>query len=755
MMHSTLTTLRTALVAAVAFTGTLSLRADLPPGLGEVLYAPADRTVEGDSPVFHFHTVEVLAPSNLVAPIAPLVEWEVVSAPAGVDEATALGYVSALLLPDGTTTPASWAGNDSNFDRAVVDAWLAQLGAAPANLIFSSPLQSRVLGLVFDGPANAVSGNYAYRLKLTGWTDEGVFTLNQGTHINVRVLDPLNQPEPPSVGIASPGDMESFTYMLGGPAVEVPVQVSGASSADTPVTALSASLSGSGLLNDLVVTGLNTAVAGGSATLSLTTGGIFTLTATATNAVGSSSTEVDFEVVVTAPPPTVVIDQPAAGSTFTFVQGGPGVSIPVSVTGNTAFGELNTLTLTLNGNPVSLSVTGLSTTSATGTATMVIGTPGTYTLAAQTASQYGTASNATTFSVQGVNPPPQVTVLSPDDGFEVTRFESDAATVVPFTFVADAIFGVIDGLTVTVNGAPVSFTSSGLGAAVVTGGGELVSSATETFLIAVTATSAGGTAYDQITVKVIESADPVGDENCPASVEWLPPISLGKTIQGGSVMPIKFKLRCDSGEEVLDPEVVIAVTEELAGGAVGDEWLFVAGGTPNGSTYQITGPMYHKNFDTACGVNRYRVEIYRPATAGSTDMVLIGTKVINTGGHCGSGKSCKSSKSDKSDKSCKSDKSSKSDKSDKSCKSDKSSKSGKSDKSGKSYGSSKSDKSDKNCDKSSKYSKSSKSDKSGKSYSASKSDKSDKSGKKSSSSSKSGSSGKSKSSGSKGSGPKG
>ncbi|MCC6415197.1 MAG: hypothetical protein IT582_04740, partial [Opitutaceae bacterium] len=222
------------------------------------------------------------------------------------------------------------------------------------------------------------------------------------------------------------------------------------------------------------------------------------------------------------------------------------------------------------------------------------------------------------------------------------------------------------------------------------------------------------------------------------NLTWLAPIVYHKTIDGGTVMPVKFTLD-NNGTFVRDETVLISIYEVFADGSIGQPVVFPYGGTnPDMPDYAINGTVYQIDFKTASGVHKYRVEVYKPLDNTGTNLQLLGTENILTKKAGKSCKSDKSSKSDKSDKSCKSNKSDKGSKGKGDCKSnksDKSSKSGKSGyggkdncgKSGKSgsghYG--KSDKSGK-----SGYGNYGKSDKSGKSSSGSKgkSDKSSKSG---------------------------
>lgn len=580
------------------------------------------------------------------------------------------------------------------------------------------------------GSALTLGGWSVGDLNPTGTIDwfatEGTYTINAATSTvhgsaNTAVTFTVEAVYPdPTVDITSPDDGESFQRIAGGAATVIPFNIDGGivfgsiENVDVSITAgsgnpvdFTASVSGegSGTIN---VTGGITATGSDS----------FTIAVTVTSDQGKTASDSVAIMVneITATPPTVGVSLPN-GNSYTFESGSGGVAIPVDFTSATDFGTIDSLTATINTVPSSaldIDLTGIGTSSATGTSGLQIATAGTYTITATATTIYGQAVASTTFTVEEVASP-VVTILTPDDGFTVNRFESDPASEITYTFESNIAVGTINALEITVNGTPVSATISGVGSATVTGSGLLTSSDTESLVVVATATSdRGETAFDQITVNVIESDDPIGNENCTTSIRWLRPITLGKTWECGSTLPIKFRLFCEDDCEVIqDPEVVIAVSLEPDG----EVELFTHGQTPNGENYKITGNKYHKNYVLQEeGRHEYRVEVFRPVAPGSDEVVSVGSKLFRSDCNksCGgkSDKSQKSGKSGKSDKSDKSKKSDKSDKSGKSYKSDKSDKSGKSDKWGKSD---KSDKSQKSYKKSDKSGKSGKSDRSGKS----------------------------------------
>jgi len=669
-------------------------------------YTPPVRDIEGEQPFTYSYSISIGSIFFTAQPGPLTVPLEIISLarPDGVSEATALSFISL-------------SQNTLSFSGA------AGLGA-PQNLTVN-----------INVPEGFSAGDYAYRIKTGAWPG-GLLVGDNGTMINMRVIDPGAVALPPVVTITSPADQSHFTYNpLEGPLV-VPFTFEATSEGTFPILNVDADLNNTAVATTATGLGTNTVNASGS--LTIISGGLYTLRARASNAEETSADSIEFTVDVVAPPPTIAVVQPSNNASYTYTLGGPAVQVPVNFTVNSLYGGITAVGATLNGSPLTnLTVSGLGTLQATGSATLNITTPGAYTLVYSGSTAAGSAAPKTVnFTVTGAQPLPTVTITQPAPGLIVNRTTGSPASQVPFTFQATTTFGTIQSVTVTLNGTPVSATVGGLGTANATGSGTLSVTTSGSYTLAVTASNGAANASDARSFAVVETAPPP-----PASkykLSWQPPISQGKTIEGGTVMPIKFTLE-QNGKLVSDQSVVIAVYEIFSNGSSSEPVLYPYGtGSPAPPDYVITSKIYHLDFPTAKGTHRYKVEVYSSSATGAT---LLGTNEILTKGSSNSksDKSCKSekSKSDKKSdkKSSKDSKSGKSDKSDKSSKSgkDKDSKSGKSSKSDKSSKSSsskdKSDKSDKN-DKNSKDSKNSKSDKSGKSDKNSKSDKSSKSGSK-------------------------
>lgn len=319
----------------------------------------------------------------------------------------------------------------------------------------------------------------------------------------------------PTVSITSPIDGTSYQRIAGDLATMIDYTIAGGIIFGNIETVALTITSGSG---DTVsytsnVTGEGSAAIAVDGIISALGSDSYTIAVTVTGDQGLTASDSVAVVVneITTTPPTVGGNLPN-GSSYTFETGSAGSTVPVTFTAATDFGVIDTLTGSLDTTPVtdiSITLDGISTPLTTGTSELLISVPGSYTITATATTAYGLAVASTSFTVEE-SAKPTVTILTPDDGLTVNRFESDPVSQIDFTYASSIAAGTITQIDVTVNGSPFVTTTSGLGSAAVTGIGTLNSSATETFVIVVTATSdRGETAFDQITVNVIESDDPV------------------------------------------------------------------------------------------------------------------------------------------------------------------------------------------------------------------------------------------------------
>jgi len=242
-------------------------------------------------------------------------------------------------------------------------------------------------------------GAYTLRARATNTAGTGEDT----TDFTVVVSVP-----PPTVTITTPSANASYALSSTG-TVSVPYAFSSNIAYGT-IKTLTATLNGNPVT--FAPGGLNTATATGSGTFNLSTAGTYTLTVTTTDSNGGTANATQ-SFAVTAPvrpPPTITITAPAEGAVFTRITGEGPVSIPFSYTAKAATGtKITSLVGTLSGStrPISASVSGLNTGTATGKGTLSITTPGTYTITATAAGSNNTTASATvTFKVVEVAPPP-------------------------------------------------------------------------------------------------------------------------------------------------------------------------------------------------------------------------------------------------------------------------------------------------------------------------------------------------------------
>lgn len=637
-----ITSLRSTFLFAASFLlGTLLQAAPTPPsGPGLVSYTPVEKTVQGNQPFSQSYTLAIKSPANLVAgtAVTVILNKVVLSKPGTVDEASALTLLTL----------------------------------SPATLTFTGPNQELTTTVSVNVPVGDFTGSYAWRVMPSGWPTNLTIT-DSGATVNARVSAPQStDTTTPAIVLLTPANGAEYTYLPAtGQPVNVPVNFAATvGTGGQPVSGMQAFING--LPVTVTSTGLGTLSASATGSVALTTPGAYTVRATATNQNGTSETSADITVVLSAPPPTIVAASPAGSAVYTFTTGGPGVTVPVSFTATSAYGNITAAGATLNGTPITLNLSGVnSALVATGSTSLNLATAGSYNLVFTAANAYGAATPVSVpFTVQELAAPtlPTATILTPANGTVYSRVTGSAATVVNYTFSGAASNSPITAVAVTIDGVAVTPTTlTGLNTTAVSGGGSKSYTTAGTHVISVTVTNAAGSASTSSSF-VIDETRPV--EACQ-TLTWLPPISLNKTIEGGSTMPIKFRLDC-RGTFVRDETTLIAIYEIHANGSASNPVIYPYGAQgPNPPDYAINGNHYHLNFETAKGVHHYRIEVYHPLTPDGSSLQLLGTKELFTKG--GSGKSCKSEKSSKSSKSSK----------DKSCKSGKSDKSGKSSKSSK------------------------------------------------------------------------
>jgi hypothetical protein len=266
----------------------------------------------------------------------------------------------------------------------------------------------------------------------------------------------------------------------------------------------------------LSTTGLGTSPSvTGTATLSLSTGGQYTINVSTYDGCNTSTSSTTFtiNVVTIYPPPTAGVTLPG-GSVYTRVDCGGPASVVVDFTGSSTALPISSLTATLDGSPITFAASGLGTEDATGTATLGVSTAGLHTIVVTaTDSHGGTATATTTFTVNVTTaPPPAVSISSPVSGTSYTY--SGSPLNIPLNFTATAAYGTITGVSATLDGAPITLTTHGLNSASVTGSATLNPTAICQHVVVVTATDSCGASVSATTDIVLKAPTKVCIQGC-------------------------------------------------------------------------------------------------------------------------------------------------------------------------------------------------------------------------------------------------
>jgi hypothetical protein len=572
-------------VVGAALVSALTVKADDDPGPPvrsvNVVYNPnATQSVQGDEPLHFEYNLSIKSPGVLPAAVhAVHMKALVISAPQGVPHATAEGFVT--------------------FSEPV--------------LSFTGPNQTLTVTVTLDVPVGSSTGDFSYQIMTQGWP-QNLGVRDAGTYINMHV-DPPSGLEPPTVSIEEPTDGASYTYVVGGPAVSVPVSVLGSASESAPVTSLAAYLSGvdedgneifngvdSGgqpvhyMVVDLQTTNLGTPNARGKATLSLTQAGQYTLSATATNSVGVDDTSVDFTINEEVPPPTVVIDPPANKPTYSYVRGISSVTVPYTFVAETLKGGIESISATLDGEPISgVSLSPLGQLQVTGTGTFVFDAsvpdgPGEHTIAVTAIDIYGSeASDAATFVVEEKLPEISLAISAPVDGSTIPLPPDASPLNVPFHFSSSVTLGgTVEAISATLTQEDETTsltlaTQSGLDTPTASGGGTLVNLVPGSYTVGATATNSdlGLEAFDSVTFTVTPPP--------PPQIEFTQaPSSSYQTLTGVNVsIPFAIRTKSDGAyirvqSVTLNGDLVTDLTSNANGTAL------VATG---GATLSIPAPL--------------------------------------------------------------------------------------------------------------------------------------------------------------------
>jgi hypothetical protein len=509
-------------------------------------------------------------------------------------------------------------------------------------------------------------------LSVTATDDIG--TVSATSKFTVTLLSPT-----PAIVITSPANGTSLTHTAGTPALNVPFTFNTTTTLGFTISSVSAKLDN----NPVTIsntTGLGTAFASSSGTLTGVSVGTHTLTATGVSAGITVTTSVNFTITETGTlPPTVVINTPPVNSTYTYVQGGTALAIPMTFTGTSRSNGITTLTATLDGNAISVTPSGIGSLTANGASTLSVTTAGTHTIVVKATDNIGTATASRTFTVCVVKPVLCLNITKPDDCLTITRTTGSAATLIPLTFTAQETNGTVTTLSAKLNNTAVTLTSTtGLNAGTASGAATLSVTAAGTYTVLVTATGTGGlTATDTVKFTVKETQPT--QQPCSTKVLWQGTCSQGKVITGGCAVNIGFQIQqsttsssnddddndsygsgcysggsygygswdddddddrsgstCGSGNGggtvclLNDKTVILSVCEVYSNGSTSAAKTYTYATSSNSTHYTIdSSKSYKTSFKPSSGKHRYRFEVYYFA-AGSTKAKVIGTSELTT-----------------------------------------------------------------------------------------------------------------------------
>jgi PKD repeat protein len=475
-----------------------------------VLYTPELTQVQGLLPVTRTFSVSVTAPSNLSTGVTIPITLVATpnGIPASVSAATALSYLSFNAAGTGLPITA---------------------------LSFNAPNQVVSFNITLAVPADAIPGSYGYKISTVGWTIiPGIGLTNVGTFIQATVTAAAAF-TPPDVTISAPVDSSIVTVASTAFPVSLPFQFQSTSTGteSSPISEVTADLDGVQLV--LSSTGLNTTTVNSGATLVIAAPGVHTVIATAKNLGGSSSDVNSFTIVVTAPPPTVVINSPTPNSVYTYRVGSAATVVPFSFTANSSLGGIRTLTAKVDNANVVFTATGLGTLQASGLINLPYTTAGTHTVSVTTTDDNGTATATSNFSINVVAPTPTIAISQPTAGAVFTAASGASTVNVPYTFTTTSNNGFfVDSVSASLDGNPITIGSTtGLGTATAVSTGTLANVTAGSHTLVVTGISAG------ITVSTSTSFTVNATQLPPTVVINTPPVGSTFTrVTGGAALSI-------------------------------------------------------------------------------------------------------------------------------------------------------------------------------------------------------------------------
>lgn len=509
-----------------------AVRAQDPAPLPIVSYNPTFVAVQGQLPVTRTFDVAVTSPYNLseLSMQPTLVTFSVAltspaSVPAGADPVGALGYVTF-------SNPST--------------------GTLITSLTYTASNQTQTIRVNVNLPANAIAGDYGYKVRMLGWPVNASYGLrNEGFEINASVTAPPPLPTPPVVVIGTPADGSVINVSATSFPLSVPFTFTANANGQVPgpISAASADLDGTTIaLTSL--NGLATTSVSGAGTLSIAAPGQHTVTARATNAAGTATDTNTFTVKVSAPPPTVVINTPTPGTSYTYRAGGPAAIVPFTFTAKSNFGGIRTLAAKVDGANVPFTPVGIGSLTATGTISLSYTTAGTHTLEVTTTDDNGTATTQSNFIVTVVAPTPTIAITQPSNQATFTLPAGATTMSIPFTFNTSSNNGfVVDSVSAAFDNHPQAITSTtGLGTAAAVSKGTLTGVTAGTHTLTATGVSAGISVTASVTFTVKSSAVPPSVViNTPAPGATFTRVSCGPALS----IPLTFTGRSNTPGAVI------------------------------------------------------------------------------------------------------------------------------------------------------------------------------------------------------------
>ncbi len=510
--------------------------------------------VQGDEPLHYQYVLTVFAPTVITGPTTINLVASVVNNPGSLPAATAAGFVTF----------------------------------STSQITFSGPGAQVQVVVHLDVPldAGAAVGDFTYKINTTGW-NPALGIIDNGTFINMHVSPPTGL-NPPTVAITSPADGTSYLYNTGGPAVQVPITVIGVANDSAPVLTLTADVFGfdaDGVpIPDqvLVLTyvGLGSPSASGTVTLPVSVPGTYTIDAQASNSQGVSVTSSEFIVNEVIAPPVATVNPPA-GETHTYVRGLTSAAVPFTFTGKSNKGGVQSLTATLDGNPLSPdALSGIGTLLATGTGTLnfdasTVNGVGQHTITATVTDAYGTGTASANFTVAEQVPTINCNIATPGDGVTIPLPPDGSALNIPFSFTSAATFGApVTALaaTITSDAGTVSVplaSTTGLCSGSATGTGTLTNVLPGTYTLGATGTNAA------LSLSAFDSASFVVTAPPPPAISYTQSPSATYTGLTGYPVNIPFAFQTTSTgayiktqRATLDGVAVTLTTNTAAGTAL-------------------------------------------------------------------------------------------------------------------------------------------------------------------------------------------